>query len=145
MIDYFPLAVSKSIERLFNEARSATREFRDAFHYPINTMVMNGDEGENPVGVIIEAALAGFSRDEIKVVVEEGNRITISVIPKVAEQKKNCSVISSNISKKHSEVSFTSILNFNSSDIKVTFENGLLHIEAPFVVEKINKAEIPIL
>lgn len=144
MLEFFPLATSNAIERLFNEAKRTTRGYRDDFHYPINTyLTTEGEEGK-ATGVIIESALAGFSRDEVKVVLEEGNKISISVEPKEAEAPNNYKVISTDISRKRARVSFTAAVNFDSNSIKVTFENGLLHIEAPFMVEKINRVEIPI-
>lgn len=134
MSTYFPMVTERLVSRLFDEATRLSNNFRDEFHYPMNTAVYAENDDEIN-GVIIEIALAGFTKKEIFVSIEEKNKIHISVKQNKENEidtETSINYITRNISRKDSDIVLTAISDIDEKNVKVVFENGLLTIKAPF-------------
>lgn len=142
---FFPMIARNMLGKMFSEAVRVSNGFKQSFHYPLNLSVYkNESNGEQYDGIIIEAALAGFDKDEIEVTVEDCNHLTLKVEKNGAGDIGNLIPICQKICQKDDEITFTSALEIDAENTKVTYKNGLLVINAPFVKEKKNIKKIEV-
>lgn len=143
---FFPMIARNMLGKMFSEAVRTSNGFKQSFHYPLNLSVYkNESNGEQYDGIIIEAALAGFDKDEIEVTVEDSNHLTLKVQKgKTVDYPETLTQICQKICQKDDEITFTSALEIDAENTKVTYKNGLLVINAPFVKEKKNIKKIEV-
>lgn len=98
--------------------------------YPMNIVQMK--EGENIIGYRLEYALAGFTKEEIKVTLSKENYLVVRCEKQEKQDKENETVVKSGISYRSFENSYKLPSNIDRSGIKIKFENGLLKIDIPF-------------
>lgn len=133
MRNFFPMTASQMLAKMLGETvNNGNNIYRDTFSYPINTYAVKNNK-DDVVGVIIEIALAGFKKDEIKVSVTKDHEIKVAVEKKQEDIADNISPITNGISYKSSEVAFTCVVPIDPDKTNVTFKNGLLRIEVSFL------------
>lgn len=136
MRNFFPMIASQMLARMLGESVNAGNNiYRETFGYPINTYAVKNDSKDSVVGVIIEIALAGFDKDEIKVAITKDQEINVAVEKKQGDLAANIYPITNGISYKSSDVAFTCVVPIDPDKTKVSFKNGLLRIEVSFLDE----------
>lgn len=132
----YPMTASQMLAKMLEETMNRGNSiYRDAFSYPINTYAVKNDT-DDVTGVIIEIALAGFEKDEIKVSVTKDQEIKVAVEKKpIDHPAANVYSITNGISYKASDVAFTCVVPIDPDKTKVSFKNGLLRIEVTFLAE----------
>ena len=130
------MKASQMLARILGESVHADKNiYRETFGYPINTYAVKNDSKDSVVGVIIEIALAGFDKDEIKVAITKDQEINVAVEKKQGDLAANIYPITNGISYKSSDVAFTCVVPIDPDKTKVSFKNGLLRIEVSFLDE----------
>ena len=137
MRTYFPMTASEFLAKLMNDSLSVGNNIyrKTSFNYPINTYAVKDDDS-NIVGVIIEIALAGFNKDEIKVDINKDSEIKVAVEKKAEDLSDKSSIITNGISTKPGNIAFTCVVPIDVANTKVTFKDGLLRIDAPIKNEE---------
>ena len=136
MRNFFPMIASQMLARMLGESVNAGNNiYRETFGYPINTYAVKNDSKDSVVGVIIEIALTGFDKDEIKVAITKDQEINVAVEKKQGDLAANIYPITNGISYKSSDVAFTCVVPIDPDKTKVSFKNGLLRIEVSFLDE----------
>jgi len=107
----------------FNEPEALVK--RSTEGYPV-TDIYRDTEGNQ----VIELALAGFRRDDLSIEIKE-NQITVSAAKETDEAKSNRRIARRSFKKTF--VDYSNKLNLASSS--ATFEDGLLRINVPPVIE----------
>ena len=119
-------AFEQIFDQVFGDQRNMIKQSTSG--YPITDIYK--DENENQV---VEMALAGFTKEDIKIEVKE-NKISIS---HQAEPWNGQDRPPRRIAKRSFERSFVDYYNnFDLSSATATFENGLLKILVPPIAEK---------
>lgn len=135
MRNFFPMTASQMLAKMLGETMNHGNSFyRETFGYPINTYAVKNDK-DDVTGVIIEIALAGFDKDEIKVAITKDQEIKVAVEKKQEDLAANIYQITNGISYKTSDVAFTCVVPIDPDKTKVSFKNGLLRIEVTFLDE----------
>ena len=76
----FPTITSESIQRLMNDVEQSFKQpIKQVFPYPIDIIKYYSNEAKKIVRVKFQVALAGISKDEIKVQLKKGKILTISI------------------------------------------------------------------
>lgn len=131
----YPMTATNALAKMFGEMMNCGNNiYRESFCYPINTYAVK-NESDDVVGVVIEIALAGFEKDEIKVSITKDQEIKVAVEKKSTEPAKNVYPITNGISYKSSNVAFTCVVPIDTNKTKVSFNNGLLRIDVAFLAD----------
>jgi len=136
-LNFFPLTTRSMISNLFREAQRSTNGFRKSFNYPMNMYLVykkDDEEQTEAIGAKIEAALAGFNKNDIDITIPDDNTISIEAKQTVKETPIDTKEIScfTNISTKDSSVSFATVKPIDKNKTKVSFVNGLLTVDIRF-------------
>lgn len=137
MKTYFPMTASELLAKMMNDSLNIGNNIyrKTSFNYPINTYAEKDNLG-NVVGVIIEIALAGFNKDEIKVDITKDSEIKVAVEKNEEDLDEKISIITNGISMKPGNIAFTCVVPLDVDRTKVSFKNGLLRIDAPIKSEE---------
>tara|TARA_B100001123_G_C14983657_1_gene896660 strand:+ start:425 stop:847 length:423 start_codon:yes stop_codon:yes gene_type:complete len=106
-------------DEFFNDPRPMIKHSTDG--YPLTDIYKDDDDNQ-----VIEMALAGFSKDDLKIDINE-NRITITSESQISENSHNRRIARRAFQKTF--VDYHSQLDFKET--KASFENGLLKIVIP--------------
>lgn len=133
----FPTATNESIQRLITDLEQSFKHpIKQVFPYPIDIIKYYSNKTNKIVGLTFKVALAGLSKDEIKVQLKKGKILSISVKQKEIEQNNNDEIeeiyISKSISYRDGEISFKLFQDLDLDDFKPIFKDGLLTIELRF-------------
>lgn len=112
-----PHAVSRMFEELDRDV------FNVRSSYPYNIVQKEG-------AVVLEYALAGFAKEDIKVYVEE-DELKIEASEEVDEEKEEPNYLHQGIAKRDLKVSFKLGTTVDIGKIKSSFVDGLLTVEVP--------------
>ena len=153
----FPMLLPRHTSDLFEMFFKDTRDMlnnsivKRSFSYPQNVFMKAFADGSSEV--VLQIALAGFTKDEISVSIENTN-LSIEINPKemTNEQVKDESEVNSNdlvaedepkvtylmkgISRKYAKVTYNLMADFALSEIKSSFKNGILEIHIPYNTKK---------
>lgn len=130
---YFPTLFSQSISDWINDVERLFKQpIKNVFPYPMDIIkVFNKDTGKLKK-LIFKVALAGLSKDEIKVQIKNKKFLTISVNKTNEQENSNAEVeeyVNKGISYRDSEVTFRIIQEIDMDQFKPIFKNGLLTID----------------
>ena len=133
----FDFSILDDLDAIFNGSLVPAKSIYSAPSFPPSDMIQRKDGT-----VEITLALAGYSKDDIKVSTEE-NRVIISTIDdyKAPVREEGTKVIVGNI--KHSAFSSKFVIpetKFNFAEISAKFDNGLLTLTIPPKEKKEYKA-----
>ena len=144
--EFFPMLANNMLGKFFSQAIRSSNGFKQSFHYPLNLSVYKENkEDDKYAGIIIEAALAGFAKEDIEVTVEDSNHLTLKVKRvDTADWKDTVTTICQKICDKDDEITFTSAMEIDAEKTTVHYRDGLLTINAPFVKEKKNIKRIEV-
>jgi HSP20 family molecular chaperone IbpA len=147
-----PLTPSREMSRLINDFRAApildifspfTDLFDDMFSALPEVIKTHAAAAypkvnikDYPDKVIIEATITGLDKDDVKISKRENDDMTVTLAIKYKKEEEKCN---ENIKYLKKEISSSSFYrswdinreSFNTNDIKITAENGLLSISIP--------------
>ena len=118
----------------FGTDYSCDRAFNAQTSYPYNILSFSNKETGSLEKIVAEFALAGFEKEDIKVlVVEDELQISATDKEKEAEANKEIEVpykyLHHGISKRQMKIAFKLGTKMDKDSIKSTFKNGMLNIE----------------
>lgn len=115
------------------------------FPYPIN-LYSNYDENNHKIvtETILEVALAGFSKDEIEVKIDD-NTLTISVEKETKDSADTRKYHSRGIAKRNASISYPVSSSADIENTKVTFKDGILKVVVPTKKEVIEEKKVRLL
>ena len=139
-ISQFPTFFDAPIVKdLFDSLSGDFREFgKSSFPYPINLYTNFVDN--HAAETVLEVALGGFTKNEIKVKVED-NMLSV-VLEKETSEKSNSyesKFHTRGIAKRNASISYTLSQTADANNIKVLFENGILKVVVPVKKEELDK------
>jgi len=111
--------------RFFNDFLTAFNWDSVKSSYPYNLYL-----NETTQDCILEYALAGFSKDDIKVKVSD-TELTITAIKEEQKEAPNTIVQHKGIAERSLEAHWALANNVDKNGIKITFKDGLLHLVLP--------------
>lgn len=129
---YFPTVWSKEISNWIDEVeRMFKQPIKNVFPYPMDIIKVFDKENGRLRNLSFQVALAGISKDEIKVQLKNRKFLTISV--QKNEQDEDESTISEYVNKgisyRNSEVTFRIFQDVDLDKFKPIYKNGLLKID----------------
>ncbi len=126
----FPTIFSaqNALSSFFNDMTTAFQKDKKYFPYPIN--IITYDKNNDSYMTIIEIALAGISKDEIKISTT-AKMLNIKITPNNIDMSEDAHYMQKNISTRNGEISYRLHPNADVNNIKVSYENGLLRITVP--------------
>lgn len=132
----FPTTTSESIQRLLNEVEQSFKQpIKQVFPYPIDIIKYYSNELKRIVRLKFQVALAGISKDEIKVQLKKGKILSISINPTDSESYSDDIeeiYVSKSISYRDGEISFKLYSDIDLEKFKPEFKDGLLTIDVYF-------------
>lgn len=105
--------------------------FKDSFLSERENKIMKTDIKENEKEYLIDIDLPGYSKDNIKIEVEEGYLTVQAEINENKEEKENDTFIRRERYKGNCSRSFYIGKDLKSEEIKASFKNGILSLEVP--------------
>lgn len=134
---YFPTVTSDSLQKWISEVEQLFKQpIKTVFPYPIDVKKVYSNKTGKLTKLVFDIALAGLSKDYIKVQLKQSSYLTIKIErPHDLEIKKNPDeeieyVYSSKaLSYRDGEVTFRIFNDIDIDKFKPTFQNGLLEIE----------------
>ena len=124
---------------LFDSLSRDFREFgKSSFPYPVNLYTNYSDK--QAVETVLEVALAGFTKDEIKVKIED-NMLSVVVEKEVKESSENDNFKfhTRGIAKRNASISYTLAPTADADNVKVSFNDGILKVVVPVKKEELDK------
>lgn len=131
----FPTFFNGSIVRDFFDSISGSIEPIKKFPYPID-LYTNKDENGNAISTTLDVALAGLSKDEIKVKIE--NKSLCISIERDDQGALDKTYHIHNIAKRIASITYSLSPNADIENIKVSFTDGILRIKVPVKKEIID-------
>jgi HSP20 family molecular chaperone IbpA len=143
----FPVRTTNAVQSLFEELeRSFKQPIKQSFPYPIDIIRYTDQTTKKLHKLVFSIALAGISKDEIKVQLKKGKFLSICVEPvdkmndtSLAEMEEV--YISKSIAYRSGEISFRLFNEIDMDRFKPSFHDGLLTIEI-YVKEKNDDEDI---
>ena len=127
------------VKDLFDSLSGDFREFgKSSFPYPINLYTNFVDN--HAAETVLEVALAGFTKDEIKVKIED-NMLSVVVEKEVKESSENDNFRfhTRGIAKRNASISYTLTPTADVDNVKVSFNDGILKVVVPVKKEELDK------
>lgn len=145
---YFPTVTSDSLQKWISGVEQLFKQpIKEVFSYPIDVKKVYSNKTGKLIKLVFDVALAGLSKDCIKVQLKKGKYLTIK-IEKPAEEEPVESdeeieyVYSSKaLSYKEGEITFRLFNDIDLDKFKPTFVNGLLEIEL-YIKEQIKDEDV---
>jgi len=136
----FPDLFSEGLfEGLSNLERLFKQPIKDAFPYPLDVKKVYDKKTGKPIKLVFEVALAGVSKNDLKVQLKKGKYLTIKIeqpkeIEKPTEEKEEESTeateyILKTLSHRDGEITWKILFDVDTTKFKPTFVNGLLTVE----------------
>lgn len=130
---YFPTIFSQDISNWIDEVERLFKQpIKNVFPYPMDIIKIFDKETGRIKKLSFKIALAGLSKEEIKVQIKNKKFLSISVDPieKLEEDDGNCQeYVSKGISYRDSEITFRIFQEIDLDKFKPVFINGLLIID----------------
>ena len=130
---YFPTLFSQDISDWINDVeRLFKQSIKSVFPYPMDIIKVFDKESGKLKKLTFKIALAGISKEEIKVQIKNKKFLTISVNKANEQQGPDSEIeeyVSKGISYRDSEVTFRIIQEIDMDQFKPVFQNGLLTID----------------
>lgn len=114
--------------------------FKDSFFTERENKIMKTDIRETEKQYLIDIDLPGYSKDDIKIEVNEGYLIVQAEINSSKEEKENDTFVRRERYRGNCSRSFYIGKNIEEEEIKAAFKNGILSLEVP---KKDAEKEIP--
>lgn len=114
--------------------------FKDPFFSERENKIMKTDIRENDKQYLIDIDLPGYSKEDIKIEVDEGYLTVQAEVSSTKEEKENGTFVRRERYKGNCSRSFYVGKDVKSEEIKATFKNGILALEVP---KKDAEKEIP--
>jgi HSP20 family molecular chaperone IbpA len=132
----FPTIANETIQRLMNDVEQSFKQpIKQVFPYPIDIIKYYSNEAKKIVKLRFDVALAGISKDEIKVQLKKGKILSIS-IERGNHDEINDGLdeiyVSKSISYRDGEISFKLYSDVDLERFKPIFKDGLLTIDVYF-------------
>jgi len=123
-----------------------TEKYPTSTKFPFYNAYVEFNEDDNPQKLVMEFAVAGFSKDELKVEIVEDTLIVSGEKKKDEEKHLKRKYYQRGITTQNFQIKFTKLLDgkMDTENTNVTFENGILKIEIPFKQETIKKRKLEI-
>lgn len=130
---YFPTLFSQEISDWINDVERLFKQpIKNVFPYPMDIIKVFNKETGKLKKLVFKVALAGLSKDDIKVQIKNKKFLSISVNKKDEQVSSELEVeeyVSKGISYRDSEVTFRIIQEIDMNQFKSEFKNGLLTID----------------
>ena len=127
------------VKDLFDSLSGDFREYgKSSFPYPINLYTNFVDK--QATETVLEVALAGFTKNEIKVKIED-NMLFVVLEKKTIEKSGSdeSKFHTRGIAKRNASISYTLSQTADADNIKVSFEDGILKVVVPVKKEELDK------
>lgn len=132
----FPTIANETIQRLMNDVEQSFKQpIKQVFPYPIDIIKYYSNEAKKIVKLRFDVALAGISKDEIKVQLKKGKILSISIErgnPDAINDGLDEIYVSKSISYRDGEISFKLYSDVDLERFKPIFKDGLLTIDVYF-------------
>ena len=132
----FPTITNETIQKLVSEVEQSFKQpIKQVFPYPIDIIKYYSNEARKIVKLEFNVALAGISKDEIKVQLKKGKFLCISIErnnPDEIDDGLEEIYVSKSISYRDGEISFKLFSDVDMDRFKPVFKNGLLTIDVYF-------------
>ena len=128
-----------TVKDLFDSLSGDIRDFeKSSFPYPINLYTNFIDK--QAAETVLEVALAGFTKNEIKVKVED-NMLSVIIEKEIKESSNedDAKFHTRGIAKRNASISYTLSPTADADNIKVSFEDGILKVIVPVKKEELDK------
>ena len=134
---YFPEVTSDPLQKWISNVEQLFKQpIKDVFPYPIDVKKVFSNKTGKLIKLVFDVALAGLTKDDIKVQLKKGKYLTIKVeklavaTPETESEEEVEYVISSKaLSYRDGEITFRIFNDVDLDKFKPKFENGLLEIE----------------
>lgn len=136
---YFPTVTSDSLQKWLDGVEQLFKQpIKDVFPYPIDVKKVFSNKTGKLIKLVFDVALAGLTKDDIKVQLKKGKYLTIKVerlaeVPKDTgeenEEEVEYVISSKALSYRDGEITFRIFNDVDLDKFKPRFENGLLEIE----------------
>lgn len=135
---YFPTVTSVPLQKWINEVEQLFKQpIKEVFPYPIDVKKVYSNKTGKLIKLVFDVALAGISKDCIKVQLKKEKYLTIKIEKPIEEVKEDNEtdeeveyVISSKVlSYREGEITFRIFNDVDLAKFNPTFKNGLLEIE----------------
>ena len=133
---YFPTVTSGPIQKWISDVEQLFKQpIKEVFPYPIDVKKVYSTKTGKLIKLVFDVALAGLTKDSIKVQLKKGKYLTIKIEKPEENMNTNpeeeieyvCS--SKALSYREGEVTFRIFTDVDMEKFKPTFNNGLLEIE----------------
>jgi HSP20 family molecular chaperone IbpA len=132
----FPTIANETIQRLMNDVEQSFKQpIKQVFPYPIDIIKYYSNEAKKIVKLRFDVALAGISKDDIKVQLKKGKILSISIErgnPDEIDDGLDEIYVSKSISYRDGEISFKLYSDVDLERFKPIFKDGLLTIDVYF-------------
>ena len=112
-------------------------------HYPYDVSVKK-DERSNPVAYLLDIALAGLNKENIKLSVKERQLLIEIIKPSDSVNEDTITLLKSGISRRGAKLQFALGKDADVKNISSSFTNGLLRITVPVQVPEITDIDISV-
>jgi len=116
---------------------------RKSDFYPYDVKVIMDEKTNKPSEYYIEVALAGINKDELNVQLTNDGGLSIEVNPE-RKARENERLLRNQISYAKKSIVFDLVKECDVKGIESKFNNGLLSIKIPMIVEKSKARQIKI-
>lgn len=141
---YFPTLFSQEISDWINDVERLFKQpIKNVFPYPMDIIKIFDKSTGKLKKLTFKVALAGLSKDDIKVQIKNKKFLTISVNKGDDEDSPDTEIeeyVSKGISYRNSEVTFRIIQEIDMDQFKPIFKNGLLTID--LYIKEIENSDI---
>ena len=145
---YFPTVTSEPLQKWISGLEQLFKQpIKDAFPYPIDIKKVYSTKTGKLIKLVFDVALAGLTKDYIKVQMKKGKYLTIKIEkPEVVEDSNSEEEVeyvwaSKALSYRPGEITFRIFNDVDLEKFKPTFNNGLLEIEL-YVKEQIKDEDV---
>ena len=148
---YFPTVTNDSLQKWISSVEQLFKQpIKEVFPYPIDVKKVYSNKTGKLIKLVFDVALAGLSKDYIKVQLKKGKYLTIKIAkPENAAETAETNadeeieyVYSSRaLAYREGEVTFRIFNDIDIDKFKPTFENGLLEIEL-YLKEQIKDEDV---
>ena len=134
---YFPTVTSDSLQKWLTDVEQLFKQpIKEVFPYPIDVKKVFSNKTGKLIKLVFDVALAGMTKDCIKVQLKKGKFLTIKIEKpeQPAEQQESDEeveyvVLSKALSHRDGEITFRIFNEIDVDKFNPTFKNGLLEIE----------------
>ena len=134
---YFPTVTSDSLQKWLADVEQLFKQpIKEVFPYPIDVKKVFSSKTGKLIKLVFDVALAGLTKDYIKVQLKKGKFLTIKIEkPEVQTDEKESDeeieyvVLSKALSYRDGEITFRIFNEIDTEKFNPTFKNGLLEIE----------------